>query len=226
MTDLASAPNTLTTVPVDTHTPPLAKAARRDIPEFVHASEHLMLIGGRRVAAASGQTLPNTDPATEQPLARVPRGEAVDVDAAVQAAKRAFADPSWADMTPDRRGRVLNHIADVIEQNADELGSIDSVNMGAPRTLTRGMLAEASEIFRYYAGWPTKIFGTTVPLPKDRVGYTRKEPLGVVGLIWGWNGPMGQLPGKLAPALAAGNTIVLKPAETASLSTLRLAELL
>ena len=218
----------LTTAPTDTATniPPLAEAARENIPEFVHASEQLMLIGGRRVAAVSGQTLHNTDPATEQPLARIPRGEAADVDAAVQAAKTAFGDPSWAEMTPDRRGRILNQIADVIEHNAEELGSIDSVNMGAPRTLTTGMLAEASEIFRYYAGWPTKIFGTTVPLSKDRVGYTRKEPLGVVGLIWGWNGPMGQLPGKLAPALAAGNTIVLKPAEAASLSTLRLVELL
>jgi aldehyde dehydrogenase (NAD+) len=220
MTDLATAPTTATS------TPPLAETARQDIPEFVHAAEQLMVIGGRRVPAASGQTLPNTDPATEQSLARVPRGDAADVDAAVQTAKRAFADPSWADMTPDRRGRILNQIADVIEQNADELASIDSVNMGAPRTLTDGMLAEASEIFRYYAGWPTKIFGTHAPLPKDRVGYTRKEPLGVVGLIWGWNGPMGQLPGKLAPALAAGNTIVLKPAETASLSTIRLVELL
>ncbi len=226
MTDLATAPTTLPTVEVSMEKPPLAEAARSNIPEFVRASEQLMLIGGRRVAAASGQTLPNTDPATEQPLARIPRGEAADVDAAVQAAKTAFTDPSWAGMTPGRRCQILNQIADVIEQNADELGSIDWVNMGAPRTLTTGMLAEASEILRYCAGWPTKIFGTTVPLTEDRVGYTRKDPLGVVGLIWGWNGPMGQLPGKLAPALAAGNTIVLKPAEAASLSTLRLVELL
>ncbi len=234
MTDLATAPPTTTgtstatdsSTPPGSNIPPLAESARQDLPAFVHASEHLMVIGAGRLAAVSGRTLPNTDPATEQPLARVPRGEAADVDAAVQAAKRAFADPSWADMTPDRRGRVLNQIADVIERNADELASIDSANMGAPRMLTGGMLAEASEIFRYYAGWPTKIFGTTVPLPKDRFGYTCREPLGVVGLIWGWNGPMGQLPGKLAPALAAGNTVVLKPAETASLSTLRLVELL
>jgi acyl-CoA reductase-like NAD-dependent aldehyde dehydrogenase len=207
-------------------TPPIAESARHDLPEFVRASEHLLSIGGRRVPAASGQTLPNTDPTTEQPLARVPRGGAADVDAAVQAAKRAFVDPSWAEITPDQRGRILNQIADVIEEHADELATIDSVNMGAPRMLTGHMLAEASETFRYYAGWPTKIFGTNVPLSRDRVGYTRKEPLGVVGIIWGWNGPMGQLPGKLAPALAAGNTVVLKPAETASLSTLRLAELL
>ena len=207
-------------------TPPVAEAARRGIPAFVRAGDRLMSIGGRRVPAVSGRTLQNVDPTTEAPLASIPRGGAEDVDLAVQAARRAFADPSWADMSPDRRGRVLDQIADVIEEHAEELATIDSVNMGAPRMLTGGMLAEAAEAFRYYAGWPTKIFGTTVPTTPDRLGYTLREPLGVVGIIWGWNGPMGQLPGKLAPALAAGNTVVLKPAEAASLSTLRLAELL
>ena len=207
-------------------TPPIAEAARQDLPEFVRAGGHLMSIGGRRVPAVSGLTLPNTDPTTEQPLAQVPRGSAADVDAAVQAARRAFADPSWAGITPDRRGRIINQIADVIEQHAEELATIDSVNMGAPLVITRGMLADASQTFRYYAGWTTKLWGTAVPIRADRMGYTRREPLGVVGIIWGWNGPMGQLPKKLAPALAAGNTVVLKPAETGSLSTLRLAELL
>ncbi|WP_089951636.1 aldehyde dehydrogenase family protein [Lentzea xinjiangensis] len=207
-------------------TPPLAHEARRTVPEFVLSGDRRMWIGGSWVTARSGQTLPNTDPTTEQPLATVPRGGTADVDAAVQAARKAFTAPSWAEMTPDRRGRVLLQIADVIERHAEELATIDSVNMGAPRTITTRMLAEASETFRYYAGWPTKLFGTSVPTPGNRLAYTRKEPLGVVGVIWGWNGPMGQLPGKLAPALAAGNAVVLKPAETASLSTLRLAELL
>ncbi|MFD2416522.1 aldehyde dehydrogenase family protein [Amycolatopsis pigmentata] len=211
---------------VSANTAPVAEATRRDFPAFVRAGDRMMWIDGRRTAAVSGRTLPNTDPVTEQALASVPRGEAADVDAAVKAASKAFTDPAWADMSPDRRGRILNQIADVIEEHADELATIDSVNMGAPRMLTGRMLAEASEIFRYYAGWPTKLSGVSVPAGKDRMAYTRKEPLGVVGIIWGWNGPMGQLPGKLAPALAAGNTIVLKPAETASLSTLRLAELL
>jgi aldehyde dehydrogenase (NAD+) len=206
--------------------PPIAQSARQDLPSFLYEKQHLMSIGGRREPAVSDEFLPNTDPATEQPLARVPRGKAEDVDAAVQAARQAFSDPSWSEMTPDRRGQILNQIADVFEQNAAELATIDSINMGAPLLLTTHMLAAASETFRYYAGWPTKIFGTTVPMSNERFGYTRKEPLGVVGIIWGWNGPMGQLPGKLAPALAAGNTVVLKPAETASLSTLRLAELL
>jgi len=207
-------------------TPPIAEESRAHLPTFVQAEQHLMHIGGSRVAAASGQTLSNTDPATEQSLPSVPRGAAEDVDAAVRAARTAFNDPSWAEMSADQRGRVLNQIADVLEANAEELGTIDSVNMGAPRLLTTRMLADASAFFRYYAGWPTKILGTTVPTPGNRVGFTRREPLGVVGIIWGWNGPMGQLPGKLAPALATGNTVVLKPAEAASLSTLRLAELL
>lgn len=214
--------NTLTA----TATPPTAEEARQQLPGFVRASAHLMSIGGRRVPAVSGRTLSNTDPATEQPLPTIPRGEAADVDAAVQAARRAFTDPAWRDMSADRRGRVLTQIADVLEEHGEELGAIDSANMGAPHTLTTRMLAEAAAIFRYYAGWPTKIFGTTVPTPADRLGYTLKEPLGVVGIIWGWKGPMGQLPSKLAPALATGNTVVLKPAEAASLSTLRLAELL
>ncbi|MDT0608684.1 aldehyde dehydrogenase family protein [Streptomyces sp. DSM 40712] len=114
--------------------------------------------------------------ATEEALARVPRGEAADVDAAVNAARAAFTDPTWAEMSPDRRGRILNQIADVIEEHADELATIDSVNMGAPRMLTAHMLAEASEVFRYYAGWPTKLSGVCVPAGKDRMAYTRKGP--------------------------------------------------
>lgn len=204
----------------------LNRDVRRDLPAFLDTDLQLMHIGGRRVAAAGGGTLPNTDPATEATLPAVPRGTTQDVDAAVAAARAAFADPAWSRMSADARGRVLNQIADVIEANAEELATLDSVNMGAPRMITDRMLAEAAEIFRYYAGWPTKLLGTTVPTPDDRLGYTRREPLGVVGIIWGWNGPMAQLPSKIAPALATGNTVVLKPAETASLSTLRLAELI
>ncbi|ROR90922.1 aldehyde dehydrogenase family protein [Nocardioides aurantiacus] len=200
--------------------------ARRNLPTFLDAELHLMHIAGQRVPAASGETLPNIDPATEGALPCVPRGTAQDVDSAVVAARQALLDPAWARMSADGRGRVLSQIADLIEVNAEELAILDSVNMGVPRMISDQMLAESAEIFRYYAGWPTKLFGTTVPTAHDRLGYTRKEPLGVVGIIWGWNGPMAQLPSKLAPALATGNTVVLKPAETASLSTLRLAELL
>lgn len=206
--------------------PEINLEARRNLPAFLAAEQHLMHIGGARVPSASGQTLPNIDPAIEQALPRVPRGAEVDIDAAVAAARRALVDPAWARMSADARGRLLNQVAAVIEVNAEELATLDSVNMGVPRTISSHMLAEAAEIFRYYAGWPSKLFGTTVPTAHDRLGYTRKEPLGVVGIIWGWNGPIAQLPSKLAPALATGNTVVLKPAETASLSTLRMVELI
>jgi acyl-CoA reductase-like NAD-dependent aldehyde dehydrogenase len=206
--------------------PPIADDVRRQLPAFVHADEQLQWINGQRVRALSGQTLANIDPVTELPLASIPRSDAADVDAAVQAAKRAFVNPEWANMSADKRGRVLNQVADVIEAHADELAMIDSANVSVPRMISGHMLEGFSETFRYFAGWPTKIFGTTVPVAADRMAYTRREPLGVVGIIWGWNGPMGQLPSKLAPALAMGNTVVLKPAETGSLSSLRLAELL
>jgi acyl-CoA reductase-like NAD-dependent aldehyde dehydrogenase len=137
-------------------TPPVAEEARRYIPAFVSGGERQMWIGGRAVSAVSGRTLPNTDPTTEQPLASVPRGEAADVDAAVQAAHKAFVDPEWARMSPDRRGRILNRIADIIERHADELATIDSVNMGAPRMLTGHMLEEASAASPLPSSSPTR----------------------------------------------------------------------
>ncbi|TDD06264.1 aldehyde dehydrogenase [Nonomuraea deserti] len=207
-------------------TPPVAETARRDIPAFARPGDRLMSIGGRRVPAASGQTLQNVDPATESPLASIPRGGPADVDAAVRAAQQAFADPSWSDIDPDERGRILIQIADVFEQHADEMATVESLNMGMPIRMTRFMMADVVKIFRHAAGWPTKLYGQTAPTPGNRMVYTRRQPLGVVGAIWGWNGPMPQLALKLAPALATGNTAVLKPPEWASLTTLRFAELL
>ncbi len=207
-------------------TPPVAEAARRDVPEFVRAGDRLMTIGGRRVPAASGLTLSNVDPTTEAPLASIPRGGAEDVDAAVRAAQRAFTQPSWSDIDPDERSRILIQIADVVAEHADELATIDTVSMGGPIRMTRWMLADVVKIFRHAAGWPTKLYGQTAPTVSNRLGYTRKQPLGVVGAIWGWNGPMPQMALKLAPALATGNTVVLKPPAWASLSTLRFVELL
>lgn len=207
-------------------TPPVAEEARRTVPEFVRPGERLMWIGGRQVPGSSGEFLTNTDPTTEEELASIPRGTAEDVDAAVQAAQRAFTDPSWSGIDPDRRGRILTQIADVFEEHGDELANIESRTMGMPNRMTRHMMGAVAQTYRHFAGWPTKLNGHTVPLTPGRLGYTRKVPLGVVGCIWGWNGPMPQLALKLAPALAAGNTAVLKPPEWASLTTLRFAELL
>ncbi|GAA5139883.1 aldehyde dehydrogenase family protein [Pseudonocardia adelaidensis] len=214
-----------TTIPAGS-TPPIAEAARRAIPAFARSGDRLMIIGGRRVPAVSGQTTPNTDPTTEAPLASIPRGGAEDVDIAVHAAQRAFTDPTWSGVDPADRGRILFQIAAVVEEHAEELATIESTSMGGPIRMTRHMMAAAAQTYRHYAGWPTMLSGHTVPTPDNRLGYTRREPLGVVGLIWGWNGPMPQLALKLAPALAAGNTAVLKPPEWASLTTLRFAELL
>ena len=206
--------------------PSVAEEGRRFVPDFVRPGERLMWIGGRQVAGSSGQTLTNIDPTTEEELASITRGTAEDVDAAVQAAQHAFEHPSWSALSPDRRGQLLTQIADVFEEHGEELANIESRTMGMPLLMTRGMMAAVAETYRYYAGWPTKLNGHTIPLGPDRLGYSRKVPLGVVGCIWGWNGPMPQLALKLAPALAAGNTAVLKPPEWASLTTLRFAELL
>jgi acyl-CoA reductase-like NAD-dependent aldehyde dehydrogenase len=205
-------------------TPPMADAPRRAIPAFARGGDRPMLVEGRPVPAASGRTLPQVDPTTEAPLATIPRGAADDVDTAVRAAQRAF--PAWSGTDPAVRARILVQIAEVLEDHGEELATIDSVTMGGPIAMTRHMVDAAARTYRHFAGWPTLLTGHTVPAPGDRLAYTRREPLGVVGLIWGWNGPMPQLALKLAPALAAGNTAVLKPPEWASLSTLRFAELL
>lgn len=207
-------------------TPPVADDIRRAIPEFARPGDRPMWIGGRPVPGSSRERLANFDPTTEEELAGISRGTADDVDAAVRAAQRAFNSPSWADIDPDHRGRLLGQIADIFERHGEELANIESRTMGMPNRMTRHMMSAVAQTYRYYAGWPTKLTGHTVPLGTDRLGYTRKVPLGVVGCIWGWNGPMPQLALKLAPALAAGNTTVLKPPEWASLTTLRFTELL
>jgi aldehyde dehydrogenase (NAD+) len=212
--------------PSSRQTPPLASEARSDIPEFVRTGDRLMIIGGERLPAVSGQTLQSVDPVTEETLATIPRGDAEDIDLAVRAAQKAFDDLSWSDITPDLRTKYLLQIAAVFEQHAEELSKIDSINMGGPNIIMRQMAETAAEGFRYYAGIPGRLAGQNIPAPSNRLIYTRKQPLGVVGLIWGWNGPLGQLPLKLGPALATGNTVILKPPEVASLSTLRLAELI
>ncbi|MFI0370585.1 aldehyde dehydrogenase family protein [Actinomadura sp. 1N219] len=194
------------------------------------ASPRTMLIGGRWVPAASGETFESLDPATGRVLTTVPAGGAPDVDRAVAAAERAFDDPAWRDLTPLERGRMLDRLADLIEENADELALLEAQDNGKPVAVARMVDVGASvKLFRYFAGWPSKLEGSTIPV-SPRAGmrvlnYTVHEPVGVVGAIVPWNFPMSMACWKLAPALAAGNTVVLKPAEETSLSTLRLGEL-
>lgn len=189
-----------------------------------------MLIGGQWVESLSGETLESADPATGRPLTTIPRGDAADVDRAVAAARTAFESGPWRGITPLDRGRLLTRLADLIEDNADELALLEARDNGKPVRVALAVdVAASAKLFRYFAGWPSKYEGSTVPVsPRGGLrvlNYTVQEPVGVVGAIVPWNFPMSMASWKLAPALATGNTVVLKPAEETSLSTLRLAEL-
>jgi acyl-CoA reductase-like NAD-dependent aldehyde dehydrogenase len=186
-----------------------------------------LLIGGEWIAGSSGSTFATYDPATGEEIARVSLATAADVDAAVVAATEAFEASSWSGLTAPRRARLLFRLADLIDDHADELARLETIDQGQPLTFsTNRTLPSVAEYFRYYGGWATKIHGITGSVSVPDVDYRMvREPLGVVGLITPWNFPLTILAFKLAPALAAGNTVVIKPAELTSLSTLRLAEL-
>jgi acyl-CoA reductase-like NAD-dependent aldehyde dehydrogenase len=189
-----------------------------------------LLIGGAREQAADGAVLDVHDPATGDVIAQVPDGKAADVDHAVDAAERAFGSPDWSSLSPAARARLLWRAGDVIEAHADELAELETRDQGQPLPIARYVsVAAAAEHFRYYAGWCTKIEGEVVPnsFPLAKVfTYTVREPIGVCGLITPWNFPLMIASWKIAPALACGNTVVVKPSEVTPLSTLRLAELL
>ncbi len=194
------------------------------------AREHGLFIGGRWRPGETGQRLVSTDPATGKPLATLARGGPGDVDAAVAAARAALADPAWRDLTPLQRGELLHRLADLVEAHADELALIESLDNGKPVSVARAVdVTTTAKLFRYFSGWPSKFEGSTIPLSprggRRILNYTVHEPIGVVGAIVPWNFPMSMASWKLAPALAMGNAVVLKPAEETSLSTLRLAEL-
>jgi acyl-CoA reductase-like NAD-dependent aldehyde dehydrogenase len=186
-----------------------------------------MLIDGEWTESSGGRTFETVDPATGEVLALVPEGTAADVEAAVAAAAKAFESSEWAGMMPAARARLLWRIADLIEEHAEELARLETRDQGQPFGISSAIsVPNAIEHFRYYAGWATKLHGVTVPLSIPGVDYrSRREPLGVCGLITPWNFPLMIAAWKLAPALVTGNTVVLKSAEQTPLSTLRLAEL-
>ena len=187
-----------------------------------------LLIGGEWVPAASGETFASLNPATGQPLIDVALAGEADVDQAVQAARRAFESGDWAAMSGAERGNLLWKVADLLEQHADELAELETLDNGKPlRAARHGDLPQAVKHFRYYAGWASKLEGSTIPVSfPNQFVYTLREPMGVVGLIIPWNFPLLMAAWKLAPALAAGNTCLLKPAEETPLTALRLGELL
>jgi len=215
-------------------TPPSAPTLRDGVTRFLADDPGRLLIGGSWQAAASGATFDTFDPATGQVLASVARGEAADVAHAVAAARDALHRPDWRGMSPADRGAMLWRIADLMQEHLDDLAELETLDQGKNLRASRfGEVPAAINQFRYYAGWPTKIFGQTIPTSvsrtpagKELFAYTRREPVGVVGAIVPWNSPLIMTAMKLAPALAAGCTIVLKPAENTPLTAAFLGRLL
>lgn len=190
--------------------------------------QHDLLVGGRTVASEAGERIDVLDPGTGATITTVARGRAADVDKAVRSAHAAFHDSQWRDMKPVVRSRLLHGLADLIERDMDFLAELETVDNGAPLLLTRHFfLPLVAATIRYYAGWPTQLHGDSLTLsaPGEWHAYTLREPVGVVGQIVAWNVPLVLAMQKVAPALAAGCTVVLKPSELTPLTALRLGEL-
>jgi phenylacetaldehyde dehydrogenase len=192
-----------------------------------------MLIDGKWVNAASGKTFPTYNPATGEVLAQVAEGDKADVDAAVKAARKAFESGPWSRMSATQRGKLIWKLGDLLEANIEQFAMLETLDNGKPLTVARAAdVPLAADLFRYMAGWANKLEGTTIPLsvpytPKAKyLAYTLREPVGVVAQIIPWNFPLLMAAWKLGPALAAGNTVVLKPAEQTPLTALLLGELI
>ncbi len=191
------------------------------------AREHLLLIDGERVPAADGRTFQTIDPATEKPIAEIAHAGTEDVDRAVGAARRALEQGPWSKAPAADRARLINRFADLIEEHASELAELEALDNGKPVKLARIVdVNQTIAWLRHFAGWAERIHGDVIAVrnPGTHV-YTRKEPVGVCGQIIPWNFPMLMAAWKLSPALAAGCTVVLKPAEQTPLTALRLGEL-
>jgi aldehyde dehydrogenase (NAD+) len=185
-----------------------------------------MLIDGKWVNSQSGKTFETINPATGDVICQVAEGDKADVDLAVQAARKALEGKAWKNMGPADRGRLLFKLADLIEKNAQELAALETLDNGKPiRDSLNVDIPGIISLYRYYAGWADKIHGKTLPMNGPFMGYTRHEPVGVVGAIIPWNFPATMQAYKWAPALACGCTSVLKPAEQTPLTALRIGEL-
>ncbi|RMG54162.1 MAG: betaine-aldehyde dehydrogenase [Acidobacteria bacterium] len=185
-----------------------------------------LFIGGEWRDAVSGKTFETVNPATGDVITHVAEADAPDIDLAVQAARKAFEEGPWGRLTAHDRGRIVWRIGDLIEEHADELAELEVLDTGKPIREARYIdIPMAANCFRYYGGWTTKIEGETIPVAGPFFNYTVREPMGVVGQIIPWNFPLLMAAWKVAPALACGNTVVLKPAEQTPLSALRLGEL-
>ncbi len=192
---------------------------------------HQLFIDGKWVDAADGRTFGTYDPATGAEITQVAHGGPEDVNRAVAAARRAFDDGAWATRTPNQREQSLWRIGDLLDAKAELFGQIEALDNGKSVAIATAVdVAWAADVFRYYAGWSTKIEGSTVNVSMPFAGdkqfhaYTQRVPVGVCGQIVPWNFPLLMAAWKLAPALATGNTLVLKPAEQTPLTALLLGE--
>jgi aldehyde dehydrogenase (NAD+) len=190
-------------------------------------TETRLLINNEWVPSESGKTFSTFNPATGEELAQISEADAADVDKAVKVARDAFERGPWRKTNASERGRLLNRLADLVEQNADELATLETLDNGMPLTVARhAAVPLIVGHFRYFAGWADKNHGKTIPINGEYFCYTRHEPVGVVGQITPWNFPLLMYGMKLGPALSMGNTVVLKPAEQTPLTALRLGELI
>ena len=185
-----------------------------------------LLINNEWVESVSGERFETINPATGEVICDVAEADAPDVDKAVEAAKNAFRDGEWRKMSATRRGELLYKLADLIEQNIDELARLETLDNGKPLKSSYGDLNLVIRCYRYYAGWADKVEGKTIPINGPYFCYTRREPVGVVGQIIPWNFPLLMQAWKLGPALCTGNTVVMKTAEQTPLSALRVGELI
>jgi len=185
-----------------------------------------LFIDGRWVDAVSGKTFETLNPATGKPLTVVAEGDRADVDLAVRAARRALEQGPYTKMSASERGKLLWRIGESILKHGEELAWLETLDSGKPLSNSRAVdIPLSAEVFQYYAGWATKIHGETIPVAGNYFNYTLREPVGVVGQIIPWNFPLLMAAWKLAPAIACGNTCVLKPAEQTPLTALRLGEI-
>jgi acyl-CoA reductase-like NAD-dependent aldehyde dehydrogenase len=202
-----------------------AKALSPSAREFVAHAPRRLVIGGEHLEAADGRTFPTIDPATGEEICAVAFAGAEDVRRAVAAAQTAMDGP-LRKVSPAKRASLMYQLAELIKRNGDELAELESLDNGKPLGAAKGDIAATVNHLRYYAGWPTKIEGETIPVSaRDVLCYTLREPVGVCAQIVPWNYPLVMATWKVAPALAAGCAIVLKPAEQTPLTALRLGEL-
>jgi aldehyde dehydrogenase (NAD+) len=186
-----------------------------------------LLINNRWQPSQSGRTFATINPSTGEEICQVAEADATDVELAVRAARAAFESGPWRKMNASARGLLLHRLADLIEANADQLAGLESLDNGKPVSVARAVdVVKTVACYRYFAGWADKDHGKTIPIDGEFLCYTRHEPMGVVGQIIPWNFPMLMMAWKLAPALATGNTVLMKPAEQTPLSALRIGELI